>query len=129
LDTSSICGLKFKSISEMARQLPILQEELFRVMSLQLSEIQANAADLSADERIARLLLSLSARFAKRGYSATEFNLNMSRRDMASHLRLATETISRVLARFQHAGIINVNRKKMAILDMDEIQKIARRER
>jgi CRP/FNR family transcriptional regulator len=129
LDTSSVCGLKFESITEMARQLPVLQEELFRVMSLQISEMQANAADLSADERIARLLLSLSSRFAKRGYSATEFNLNMSRRDMASHLRLATETISRVLARFQNAGLISVNRKKVAILDIEEIQKIANREK
>lgn len=129
LDTSSVCGLKFESITEMARQLPVLQEELFRVMSLQISEMQANAADLSADERIARLLLSLSSRFAKRGYSATEFNLNMSRRDMASHLRLATETISRVLARFQSAGLISVNRKNVSILDIEEIQKIANREK
>lgn len=128
LDTSSICGLSFNSVTEMARQLPDLQDELFRVMSSQISELEANAADLSAEERIARLLCSLSARFANRGYSQTEFNLSMSRRDIASHLRLATETISRVLARFQSAGIIKVNRKKVSILQVEKLNELARRD-
>jgi len=128
LDTSSVCGLSFDSVSEMARQLPDLQDELFRVMSLQIAELEASAADLSAEERIARLLCSLSARFAARGYSAKEFNLSMSRRDIASNLRLATETISRVLARFQSAGIIQVNRKKVSILEPDNLKELARRD-
>jgi CRP/FNR family transcriptional regulator len=105
-----------------------LQDELFRVMSLHISELEASAADLSAEERIARLLCSLSIRFASRGYSSKEFNLSMSRRDIASNLRLATETISRVLARFQSAGIIRVNRKKVAILDEDKLKDLARRD-
>lgn len=128
LDTSSVCGLNFESVAEMARQLPDLQEELFRVMSSQISELEANAADLSAEERIARLLCSLSSRFATRGYSQTEFNLSMSRRDIASHLRLATETISRVLARFQSAGIIKVNRKKVSIVEVERLRELARRD-
>ncbi len=128
LDTSSICGLHFDSVAEMSRQLPRLQDELFRIMSSQISELEANAADLSAEERIARLLCSLAARFASRGYSSSEFNLSMSRRDIASHLRLATETISRVLARFQGAGIIKVNRKKVNILNVDKLKELARRD-
>lgn len=128
LDTSSVCGLSFDSVSEMARQLPDLQDELFRVMSLQIAELEASAADLSAEERIARFLCSLSARFAARGYSSKEFNLSMSRRDIASNLRLATETISRVLARFQSAGIIKVNRKKVSILESDKLNELARRD-
>jgi CRP/FNR family transcriptional regulator len=128
LDTSTVCGLGFDSVTEMARELPKLQDELFRVMSLQIAELEASAADLSAEERIARLLCSLSGRFANRGYSSTEFNLSMSRRDIASNLRLATETISRVLARFQSAGVIKVNRKKVEILDMGRLQQLARRD-
>lgn len=128
LDTSSVCGLRFESVSDMARQLPDLQDELFRIMSFHIAELEANAADLSAEERIARLLCSLSSRFKRRGYSETEFNLSMSRRDIASNLRLATETISRVLARFQSAGIIKVNRKKVSILDVDKLADLARRD-
>ena len=49
----------------------------------------------------------------------------MSRRDIASNLRLATETVSRVLARFQDAGIVSVNRKNIVILDADALEQAA----
>jgi CRP/FNR family transcriptional regulator, anaerobic regulatory protein len=90
-----------------------LQSELFRVMSQRISELETIAGDLSADERIAMFLLSLSDRFSRRGYSDREFILAMSRRDIASYLRLATETVSRVLARFQKAGVVKVDRKQV----------------
>jgi CRP/FNR family transcriptional regulator len=49
----------------------------------------------------------------------------MARRDIASHLRLATETVSRVLARFQDAGMITVNRKNIVIDDFDALESAA----
>ena len=67
LDTSSVCALKFDSVSDMARHLPELQSELFKIMSRHIAELEANAADLTADQRIARFLLSLSQRFSRRG--------------------------------------------------------------
>ena len=127
LDTSAVCGLTFDTVSSMARHMPELQNELFRVMSQRISELETIAGDLSADERIAMFLLSLSDRFSRRGYSDTEFILAMSRRDIASYLRLATETVSRVLARFQKAGVVKVDRKQVQILDIDELKTIARK--
>ena len=127
LDTSAVCGLTFDTVSQMARHMPELQHELFRVMSQRISELETIAGDLSADERIAMFLLSLSDRFSRRGYSDKEFILAMSRRDIASYLRLATETVSRVLARFQKAGVVKVDRKQVQILDIDELKVIARK--
>ena len=125
LDTSAVCGLTFESMSGMARQMPELQAELFRLMSQRISELEVSAGDLSADERIARFLLSLSGRFARRGYSETEFMLAMSRRDIASYLRLATETVSRVFARFQKSGVLRVDRKEVHIRKMPALRELA----
>jgi len=125
LDTSAVCGLTFESMSSMARQMPELQAELFRLMSQRISELEVSAGDLSADERIARFLLSLSGRFARRGYSETEFMLAMSRRDIASYLRLATETVSRVFARFQKSGVLRVDRKEVRIRNMPALRELA----
>jgi CRP/FNR family transcriptional regulator len=122
LDTSSVCGLTFDSVSNLARHMPDLQSELFRVMSLRISELESNAGDLSADQRIARFLVSLSGRFSSRGFSENEFTLAMSRRDIASYLRLATETVSRVLARFQRAEVLWVERKQVKIIDLEELK-------
>jgi len=125
LDTSAVCGLTFDSMSGLARQMPELQNEMFRIMSRRINELETIAGDLSADERIAMFLMSLSKRFVSRGYSETEFILAMSRRDIASYLRLATETVSRVLARFQKSGILKVDRKQVRILNLEELQKLA----
>mgnify|MGYP005838536445 FL=1 len=127
LDTSAICGLTFDTVTGMARHMPELQSELFRIMSGRISELETIAGDLSADERIAMFLVSLSERFSRRGYSDKEFILAMSRRDIASYLRLATETVSRVLARLQKAKVVKVDRKQVRILDMDELLSIARK--
>ena len=43
LDTSSVCALNFSSVSELARDLPELQSELFRVMSRQIADDGAPA--------------------------------------------------------------------------------------
>ncbi len=126
LDTSSVCALNFGSVSEMARHLPELQAELFRIMSRHIAELEANAADLTADQRIARFLLSLSHRYERRGYSRQEFKLSRARRDIASHLRLATETVSRVLARFQENGLVTVNRKNIMIDDFEGLEAAAK---
>jgi CRP/FNR family transcriptional regulator len=108
LDTSAICSLGFDAVTGMARHMPELQDELFRVMS----------------QRIAMFLLSLSHRFARRDNSDKEFILSMSRRDIASYLRLATETVSRVLARFQKRGLIDVDRKQVRLLDTKGLHKL-----
>ena len=125
LDTSAVCGLTFESVTSLSRHMPELQSELFRIMSRRISELETIAGDLSADERIASFLLSLSARFSSRGYSDSEFILTMSRRDIASYLRLATETVSRVLARFQKAGVLKVDRKQVCIRDREALEQLA----
>ena len=127
LDTGAVCSLQFRDVSEMSRRMPELQNEVFRVMSQRISELEAIVGDLSADERIALFLLSLSERFCRRGYSESEFILAMSRRDIASYLRLATETVSRVLARFQKKGLIKVNRKHVQLLNIDKLRKLSAR--
>jgi CRP/FNR family transcriptional regulator len=71
--------------------------------------------------------MSLSTRFSRRGYSDREFILSMSRRDIASYLRLATETVSRVLARFQQRGLIKVDRKQVRITDPKGLDEVARK--
>jgi len=127
LDTSAVCHLPFSAMTGMARNMPELQQEIFSVMSQRICELETIAADLSADERIALFLKSLSSRFARRGYSEREFILSMSRRDIASYLRLATETVSRVLARFQQRGIIEVDRKLVKILDTEALDAMTRK--
>jgi CRP/FNR family transcriptional regulator len=48
----------------------------------------------------------------------------MPRRDIANHLRLATETVSRLFARFQEEGLLAVRRREVEILDFPRLAAI-----
>ncbi|HKJ16142.1 MAG TPA: fumarate/nitrate reduction transcriptional regulator Fnr [Xanthomonadales bacterium] len=124
LDTAAVCGLCFGSLSDLARSIPALQNELFDIMSQRISELGITSGDYTADQRFALFLESLSRRYSRRGYSAKEFTLAMSRRDIANYLHLATETVSRILSRMKENGILEVRRKQIRICDSDALHAI-----
>ena len=49
----------------------------------------------------------------------------MARTDIANYLRLAPETVSRVLRRFQDEGLVLVERRELEIRDMDRLGQLA----
>ncbi|MBT8428702.1 MAG: helix-turn-helix domain-containing protein, partial [Gammaproteobacteria bacterium] len=75
----------------------------------------------TAEERVASFLLSLSERFKRRGFSATDFFLSMSRQEIGSYLGLALETVSRLFTRFQDEKILKVEHKHVQIIDMKRL--------
>lgn len=79
---------------------------------------------MHAEERLAAFLLSLSQRFENRGYSRSEFVLRMTRAEIGSYLGLKLETVSRVLSRFSHDGLIEVNQKHVRIFDPEGLRAI-----
>jgi CRP/FNR family transcriptional regulator len=126
LDTTMLCRFSFPRMALLATRLPGLQAQLFRLLSQDIGKAALLAGDYSADQRMAAFLVALSRRFAARGYSATRLRLTMSRTDMANYLRLASETVSRVLRRFQDDGLIAVDRRELEIRDADGLRTIAR---
>ena len=64
-------------------------------------------------------------RLAARGFSATRFQLTMPRTDIANYLRLAPETVSRVLRRLQEDGILSVERRELELLQPDRLEALA----
>lgn len=125
LETTSYCEIPFTQLEHLSAELPSLQHQLLRIMSKEMTH-DANLLMLlgkkTADERLASLLLSLSSRLNSRGFSATEFNLSMSRNDIASYLGLAVETVSRLFTRFQEQGLIKVDGKFVQLLTLDDIK-------
>ncbi len=126
LDATTLCRFSFPAMVTLATKLPGLQQQLFRLMSKDIGAAALLAGDYSADERLAGFLLGLGERFASRGYSATRFRLSMSRMDIANYLRLAPETVSRVLRRFRDEGLIAVRQREMELLDLARLSHLGR---
>lgn len=126
LDSVTLCRFSFPSIAALAARMPGLQAQLFRLMSLDIGKATWLAGNYSADERMAAFLISLSRRYAARGFSAHRFVLTMSRTDIANYLRLATESVSRILRRFQDQGLIKIMRRDIELIDSSRLAELAR---
>lgn len=120
LEETLVCRIPLKQLDEQARQLPHLRRRLMRCMSHELRNNQQMRLLLSrknADERIAAFLIDLSERFRSRD----QFRLPMTRNEIASHLGLAVETVSRVFTRFQQMNLIASKGKQVHILAFREL--------
>ena len=69
--------------------------------------------------------MGMSRRLSARGFSATRFQLTMARTDIANYLRLAPETVSRVLRRMQDDGVLAVERREVELLDPARLETLA----
>lgn len=125
LDTAMLCRFSFPKIAVLASKLPGLQRHLFRLLSRDIGRAALLAGDWSADQRMAAFLIGLSRRLAARGFSPNRFQLTMARTDIGNFLRLAPETVSRVLKRFQDDGLIKVERRELELLDREKLQALA----
>ena len=128
LETASVCEIPFNRLEELSLQIPTLQRHFFQLMSREITQDQQVITLLSkgsAEARIASLLLSISARNGRRNLSTSEFILPMSRTDIGNFLGLTIETVSRIFTRLQKSNVINVDKKEIAIVDIDALRNIA----
>lgn len=84
------------------------------------------AGDNTAEARMAAFLVDLSERFAQQGFSGTLLRMSMSRIDIGNYLRLASETVSRLLTRMRDQGLIRIEGRQLEIIDGDGLRKLAR---
>ncbi len=117
LDTVMLCRFSFPQIAVLATRIPGVQKQLFRLLCRDIGRAALLSGDWSADQRMAAFLIGLSRRLSERGFSATRFQLTMARTDIANYLRLAPETVSRVLRRFHEDGLLRVDRREVDLLD------------
>ena len=128
LETASVCEVPFTRIESLSQELPGLQRHLFQRLGREISDDEQLLVLLtkrSAEERIAALLVSLSARYRRRQLSDTRFRLPMSRGDIGNYLGLVMETVSRVLTRLQNQGVIQVTGREVQIMEPRSLREIA----
>lgn len=128
LETTAVCEIPFDRLGELSTRVPSLQRHFFQLMSQEITEDQQLITLLSknsAEERLAALLLSISARNSRRKLSATSFRLPMSRTDIGNYLGLTVETVSRLFSRFSKNQLIQVDNKEITLLDLDRLKEVA----
>jgi len=127
LEDSEVCIMPYALIEEMSRDIPALQRRLYAVLAREIARdhgVMMLLGSMRAEERLATFLLNLSRRFVRRGYSATEFHLRMTREEIGSYLGLKLETVSRLFSAFQKDGLIEVQQKYVRIRDIAGVERV-----
>jgi CRP/FNR family transcriptional regulator len=121
MEDTQTCTLAYGPLLELALRLPLVQQDLARLMSREVCAAQWHMlllGSMSAPERMAALLLDLSRRAAARGHSPREFNLRMTRSDIGSYLGITAETVCRVLQGFKALKLLEVDARHIRFLDL-----------
>ncbi len=119
LERSTVCEILYRQLQPLLSQLPALHEQLAHFITRRTEIDQGHVVmmgRLHARERLALFLRGYSARCARASLDPHDLYLPMSRRDLASYLGLAMETVSRLFGRMEAEGVLIVNRKRVQIL-------------
>ena len=127
LEDSEVCVLPYALIEELAREIPTLQRHLHAVLAREIVRdhgVMMLLGSMRAEERLATFLINLSKRFTRRGYSASEFHLRMTREEIGSYLGLKLETVSRLFSQFQKDGLMEVQQKHVRIASIAGLERL-----
>lgn len=128
LEDSEVCEIAYARLRDLLAVLPQAMTHFHRMLSHEIRGDQDTIRSLAvqrADERLASLLLNLSSRYAMRGFSPRRFQLRMSRDDIACHLGLTLETVSRLMSRFRERHLITLDRREVEIVNLPELEALA----
>ena len=134
LTDAELCIFSRSTFDSFARQHPELEHKLLRRTLIELDrahEWMLLLGKKTATERIATLLLEMSARLGETGCAADNsaldrFELPLDRQQMGDVLGLTIETVSRQLSLLKADGVINLpDRRTVAIQDRARLQHLS----
>lgn len=125
LETSSVCVIPYQDIARLSLEFRSLQSQIMRLMSREFSRQLAFAEGSGATQRTAKFLMDMHSRLHQSAGSSYEFKLPMSREDISNYLGVTAETLSRLFAKLQRKGLIEVDRRHMRLVDPIRLELIA----
>lgn len=124
------CRILVDDLQQLAREFPALEHQLLAMSADRMDAAENHIVLLSrktAAEKVAAFLLA-SQEWQKRG-NGEEFDLPMSRSDIADYLGLTIETVSRVMTKLVSTDLISIrDARRISVKDPMELKALARPE-
>jgi CRP/FNR family transcriptional regulator len=125
LTDSEVCVVPYERLETVSHEAASVQRYLYRMLSQEVVRKQSMMlllGSMRAEERVATFLLNLSQRFTAQGFSSSDFILRMTRDEIGSLLGMKLETVSRILSKFQKAGVIRIEGKHVRIVHLEGLR-------
>ncbi len=111
---------------QLTKQNPLFANEIINILSENVTQIYGRFFCFTHKQsygRLADILLCLATRI----YKANEFDLRLTRKELAELSGMSTERVIRILKKFKEEGLIEINDKTFKILDDTKLQQISER--
>jgi len=108
---ADLCRFKVGELETLLEEMPPVRERLYEIANDELAAAQEQMLCLgrkTAKERVASFLISQLRHGAGCDDGAAEFDLPMSRSDIADYLGLTIETVSRTFTALREEGLIGL---------------------
>jgi CRP/FNR family transcriptional regulator len=122
-----LLSIPYEVLLLYCRRYPAFDQALVRLFAGQMADIIGFTevmARAKAEVRVAYFLRGLARRLGTTEKPLTEFDVGISRRDIARYLGIAYETLSRILRDFCTMGVIELSRSKLMITDYSVLQRM-----
>jgi CRP-like cAMP-binding protein len=126
IDDSYLCYINKECLYYLIKTNGAFALDLLQIACSELEESHSlitEIAQKSAKERLAELLLNLKNSFGVD--ENKQLNILLSREEYANIVGTATESVIRLLSEFKNENYIDVNSKKITILNEKALEKIA----
>jgi CRP-like cAMP-binding protein len=121
----SILRMHKKAYFDMLRRNPDAAMEVIKYLGNRLHEAQEKAKILAldrADQRLAALLVDLSARNGIKGPQGIRLSMRLTRQDMANMIGATTETVIRIMSRFKRQRLVSGTANRLVILNQEQLK-------
>lgn len=120
LSKTLVCEIPYESLLDYIADYRELQRHIVKVLGFRINQGQY-IINHHAEQSLAAFILDIAARLHQEQVTLA-FELPMSRYDIGNYLGLAPETVSRLFTRFQSAGLLQVQNKKIKIISADKLR-------
>ena len=124
-EASVVCRINYLQLAVLRKEFPLLSDLAVKVYGQALASSQLMltcVSNPSAASRVACFIIMIMGRSASIKGGSNDVYLKMSRTDIANHLGLAGETVSRAFAKLVSWGYITKNKKHIQVLDAEGLQ-------
>lgn len=126
IEDAVLCFISSQELYHLLRENSEFGIEMLQIACKELGEANDYITDIaqkSVKERLAEILLHLKDEFGVNNEEV--INLNLTREELANIIGTATESVIRLLSEFKSDGIIELQGRKIKILDASKLKKIS----
>jgi CRP/FNR family transcriptional regulator, cyclic AMP receptor protein len=128
LDDSLLCVMRRRDFELLLRKKPDMAMRVTKLIGVRRRHIENQLENLvfrSAPSRLALLLLSLAEKHGVRDSRGIILNVKFSQQELANLIGTARETTSALLNEFKRLGYIDIQHRRIKLLNQWQLKKIA----